>query len=434
MSRAEAGFLQFSGSIRAADGPFPLTGAHGVTVSPDGRDVYVASFDDNAVVVLARNLASGRLSYTEAHVDDESDALGIFRAVAVTVTPDGKDVYVASFFGDAIAGLRRDAVTGKLTYVGAQFGGAAGTVGLTQLQGVAVSPDGSNVYVASYGDNAVSLLRRDASSGQLTFVEALIEGQGDVHGIFRASGVVVSPDGANVYVLGGGSNGIATFARDAVSGRLTFVESSFDGVGGVSGLLNGVALAVSDDAADIYAVGDNGMAHFRRGLDTGRLTFAKNQTEGVLNSEGTSSPAGVVVSPDGQHVFVAREGDDTLSVFTRHATDGSLDFLESHTDGVGGVVGLAGATTVAVGPNNDSVYVASQFGDAVATFAAVTSMCAGDCNGDGEVTVDELVRAVSIALGEQASSGCVAADTNADGSVTIEEIIAAVNKALNGCG
>ncbi|HVM94986.1 MAG TPA: beta-propeller fold lactonase family protein, partial [Candidatus Acidoferrales bacterium] len=190
---AEAAFLQFAGSITADDGPYPLTGAHGVTVSPDGRDVYAVSFDDNAVIVLGRNLSTGLLTYTEAHVDGVDDSLGLFRAVAVTVTPDGRDVYVASFFGDAIAGLRRDAETGKLTYVGALFGSAAGTVGLTQLQAVAVSPDGAHVYVASYGDNAVSLLQRDASTGQLTFVEAQIDGQAGVSGIFRASGVVVSP-------------------------------------------------------------------------------------------------------------------------------------------------------------------------------------------------------------------------------------------------
>ncbi|GBD27226.1 hypothetical protein HRbin30_02571 [bacterium HR30] len=59
--------------------------------------------------------------------------------------------------------------------------------------------------------------------------------------------------------------------------------------------------------------------------------------------------------------------------------------------------------------------------------------CAGDCGGDGEVTVDEIVRMVNIALGAAPVDQCRAGDGNGDGEITIDEIIAAVNKALAGC-
>jgi hypothetical protein len=59
--------------------------------------------------------------------------------------------------------------------------------------------------------------------------------------------------------------------------------------------------------------------------------------------------------------------------------------------------------------------------------------CAGDCNGDGQVTVNELILGVNIALGSQPASVCTAIDTNGDGMVTINELIAAVTRALNGC-
>lgn len=63
----------------------------------------------------------------------------------------------------------------------------------------------------------------------------------------------------------------------------------------------------------------------------------------------------------------------------------------------------------------------------------VGTPCAGDCNGDFQVTVDELLTAVNIALGRQGVANCTAADLNGDGVVTVDEIIAAVNSALNGC-
>ncbi len=59
--------------------------------------------------------------------------------------------------------------------------------------------------------------------------------------------------------------------------------------------------------------------------------------------------------------------------------------------------------------------------------------CAGDCNNDGSVTINELISGVNIALGSAAVTTCPSFDVNKDGSVTINELIAGVNNALNGC-
>lgn len=59
--------------------------------------------------------------------------------------------------------------------------------------------------------------------------------------------------------------------------------------------------------------------------------------------------------------------------------------------------------------------------------------CAGDCNGSGTVTVDELIRGVNIALGNGSVAQCASFDLNGDGTVTINELINAVNGALAGC-
>lgn len=59
--------------------------------------------------------------------------------------------------------------------------------------------------------------------------------------------------------------------------------------------------------------------------------------------------------------------------------------------------------------------------------------CTGDCNGDGEVTINELIGGVNIALGSAPLSQCPAFDANGDGNVAINELIAAVGAALEGC-
>jgi hypothetical protein len=56
----------------------------------------------------------------------------------------------------------------------------------------------------------------------------------------------------------------------------------------------------------------------------------------------------------------------------------------------------------------------------------------GDCNGYGEMRIDELMLAVMIALGENSLNECVGLDLDDNGTVTINELIAAVDQALNG--
>lgn len=65
--------------------------------------------------------------------------------------------------------------------------------------------------------------------------------------------------------------------------------------------------------------------------------------------------------------------------------------------------------------------------------AAAQEICTGDCDANGEVTVDEIVIAVNVALGNADADECAAADVNADGSVTVDEILNAITHALNGC-
>ena len=62
-----------------------------------------------------------------------------------------------------------------------------------------------------------------------------------------------------------------------------------------------------------------------------------------------------------------------------------------------------------------------------------TSVCAGDCDAGGSVSIEELMVAVRIALGDSGGALCAAVDTNSDGIVSIDELVASVGRALDGC-
>lgn len=59
--------------------------------------------------------------------------------------------------------------------------------------------------------------------------------------------------------------------------------------------------------------------------------------------------------------------------------------------------------------------------------------CAGDCNGDELVSVDELVAGVEIALGQAGVETCAASDRARDGAVGVDDLTEAVHDALYGC-
>jgi len=59
--------------------------------------------------------------------------------------------------------------------------------------------------------------------------------------------------------------------------------------------------------------------------------------------------------------------------------------------------------------------------------------CVGDCNGDGQVTVDEIIVGVNIALGETDIAVCPAFDADGNGTVTVDELVQGIDNALNGC-
>ena len=70
---------------------------------------------------------------------------------------------------------------------------------------------------------------------------------------------------------------------------------------------------------------------------------------------------------------------------------------------------------------------------AAAPFEVAPAPCAGDCNGDGTVTVDDLLQVISIAFGDAALDSCRSVDVDGDGMVRVDELLTAVQRALTGC-
>jgi 6-phosphogluconolactonase (cycloisomerase 2 family) len=156
-----------------------LAGAADFAITPDGRHLYVSGSSDDALSIFSRDSTTGALTFvgcledtggasaTCPNAGGTTDGLDGVRDVAVS--PDGKSVYAAGADDDALATLSRNPVTGALTFVGClEDTGAAsgcpstgGVDALDAIVGVSVAPDGGSVYTASFVDSAVGAFARD---------------------------------------------------------------------------------------------------------------------------------------------------------------------------------------------------------------------------------------------------------------------------------
>src|SRR5437870_2366533 len=243
-----------------------LGGATGVAVSPDGRNIYAAGEIDDALAVFHRDSATGALTFVEVQKAAVGGGVdGLLGAKAVAISPDGAHVYAAGSLDNAVAVFGRDAATGKLTFTEVQREGQNGVLGLFGAKAVTVSPDGANLYVAGGYDDALVVFGRNPETGMLTYLQKLEDGVGGVNGLNGADAVAVSPDGTHVLVTGSVDDALAVFERDPATGTLTYVERLRDGIAGVDGLHKAQAVDVSPDGASVYAAGpaDTAVAVFR---------------------------------------------------------------------------------------------------------------------------------------------------------------------------
>jgi len=296
-----------------------LDNPYGVTVSPDGNNVYTTSGQDSAISTYHR-ASNGTLTFvscltTDAAYPDcgtDTSSGELASALTVVASPDNQNVYVAAGGlgpGGDVVEFSRNPSTGALT----QLSGAGSCIttgtanypncGSTSAIGfdggtedLAVTPDGKNVYATAFADNGVIELRRNAGTGALTQLappnaclaeEVSPSGSPSCtqppypqrYGTAGALGVAVSPDGLDVYVSGAADNAVASFSRDPATGALAPIALPF-----------------------------------------GCITGAPQYTAGTcpqFNANGLFSPRRLAVSPDGNSVYVANQGSDGVVQLTR---------------------------------------------------------------------------------------------------------------------
>jgi sugar lactone lactonase YvrE len=260
-----------------------LTGAGDVAVSPDQRNVYVTAATSNALVTFARDEA-GRLTPAGCISDGLcQNGDGLRGAARVAVAPDGKFVYVISTRSNSLTWFARDTATGALTQSGClswnPLGSrCAGAFGLPMPSDLALSEDGSRLYVTSSFESSITEFALDPDTGVVGWAGCVSSSGSDGAcadgtGMESPRGVAVAPGSGTVYLASDGADALAWFARSGAAGALEqrgcLREAPI--AGGSCTVGRDVAdvydLAISPDGADAYGVRASTIVHYRRGAD-----------------------------------------------------------------------------------------------------------------------------------------------------------------------
>ncbi len=147
-----------------AGSPFDIplqVNAFGASIAPDGSRLFVAEATTNKIDVLDLDPITGAPS----PVAGSPFAGGASAPTELSVTPDGTALYVTETFGKAVEGFTINPATGALTQI-------PGTplVLTGQTHGVAITPDGKDLYAALLNDPGLVAGLAIGSMGGLTSV------------------------------------------------------------------------------------------------------------------------------------------------------------------------------------------------------------------------------------------------------------------------
>ncbi len=202
------------------------------TMSPDGKFIYVTggtgTADNGYVSVFERNLVDGSLTFVQRLYEGYCYFIicinGLGEAWGIAVSPDGNHVYVAGYEDDAVVRFVRDPFDGTIIYGGYVTNSLAqaqtteetraidspDAEGLNGARDVKISPDGEYVYVTGALSDALSVFGRNLSNGILSQVQ-VIYAAGNNPALNGAWEIGVTPDGTAVYVTGNVNNSVVAF-------------------------------------------------------------------------------------------------------------------------------------------------------------------------------------------------------------------------------
>jgi 6-phosphogluconolactonase (cycloisomerase 2 family) len=339
-----------------------------------GRIVFGSCFTGNSFVDECTNLPGAQANAVQSPLSHPTGG---------AISPDGRFLYVTSgdFHDATLARFSRDPLSGELAYVDCLTGdlgagpadtGACAPIpsatkdgygsGLDEPTGLAISADGSRLYVTAGLDQSVVTFARDNSTGALEFHSCASSSRragpcSKIPGeaLDEATAPLLSADGRFLYVLGRRAGTVDTFAvgpggelsyRGCLTGIKDERHPCKHGRGAAGGAYTLQAPARMIEAPDgrfLYVSSSYGsVVVLKRSKAKGTLSpsscisgFKEDRGECTLvplpSRLATGSPLNgvraLLLSRNGKTIFAAARSMDGITELRRNPRSGALTFV-----------------------------------------------------------------------------------------------------------
>jgi hypothetical protein len=393
---------------------FPVTGfgifrTSGGPITPIARSLQPIP-DGNGMFALLSAPAlndSGQVAFADGLLGvfrgDGSMILDIARAGAPA--PDGNGTFAALF---SVPAINNKGAVAFFANVAGTSGSATDNQGLfigngdtltTIVRRGQAAPDGNGRFLDLNADVAIN------EAGQVAFLATLTATSGgavDSTGLFRADGSTLK----QIVRLG---------------------DRASDG-----SRINSLGKPALNDAGQVAFLGGLVAAN---GLSTSHAIFLYDETLGLLQAVRTGDALlGSKIGINSTLIFepsVTNNGKKRSGLNERSQIVFRFD-LDDGRRGIAIANPLATSATATPTPSPTPTPTDTPQPPRTPSPTAASAACVGDCDGGGDVTVNELVILVNVALGNAQPSACPHG-VSSRSAVDIALIVQAVNNALSGC-
>lgn len=283
-----------------------------LTMTPDGKNLYGCGNNGPFLLEFRCDTLSGKITWTKA-LPVNLGAVNAWDQGSITVSPEGKFIYATNMFADKLFVIARSPENDELRLHASLFFSTPSTSFL--------SPKGDFLYLLN--SDVIASFTRDVTTGNLTRSDSF-----QLRNATSSHNFVVSPVGNNIYlnVNVDLSSTIQAIERDPSSGSLKIIQQ-MDDLGGTDRLYGGRAVEVSPNGERLYVGTD---------LDAAINVFARDQAQGrlaLVEADSVGQISAMKISPQGEHLYATTQKNE-IKAFALDAHSGATNLVQTLTDTV----------------------------------------------------------------------------------------------------